>query len=726
MGEASPGSRYGLEAIMTAAAAAVGLESSLRECSYVYPARIIKEFESVQATYRDLIVDFDLFSYGNGVKKKLVRLRGTIPVTCKGRVRKISVCIWLHTLHPDMMPKCFVWLLTNKGITGNWVDINDMMTSQYLNNWKSSTSHLVGLLEDIRISFGERVPPPMQFAASQKQITIPQAFSNYEQQSDDSFPAGWTSNYAEARQLLSRSTLLGTGTRNNERHVSGETPLPTGQHAARKTKKKSYITELMSLDLSFSEVPVLFPLQQAGPKVEIKMDPVEQTTDLLGNLNLDAILNAYNMKTSLNKPDGARAMFSSDQIGSGGGEHIKNLWNTQMLNSSKNNRKVQVLKIPAGFSAHRIKDKVTIHFQRSKNGGGEIVHLQYPTRIPGRAVITFVDAQVAERVVQQEWHTITIDGKDVCMQLKPYNARDDITDLAGGANAVLVRSEDTLWTHNPPMSLLSTPAGVSQDKSSLFQSLVNLEDQNFNVEDVIEAVKSSLDYDSALRFLSHECPICSDNVSFNKIVMMTHCSCSFCEACFKNYFSSTIKEKSILNLVCPMCSAPDLNNRELHEDITEYFNLLDTQIRYYLDYEIHELFQRKLRDRTLMEMPNFRWCANCSFGLLHELDQLRMDCPSCKKSTCFQCKSPWEPQHEGISCESFKKWKQQNNPEYQATQLDTYLTKNGIDLWILEELPCKGTTCTPSPKLLLSPQRLECTTITTTTKYKWYFCLHNP
>ncbi|XP_055490198.1 E3 ubiquitin-protein ligase RNF31-like [Leucoraja erinacea] len=80
-----------------------------------------------------------------------------------------------------------------------------------------------------------------------------------------------------------------------------------------------------------------------------------------------------------------------------------------------------------------------------------------------------------------------------------------------------------------------------------------------------------------------------------------------------------------------------------------------------------------------MEMENFRWCAHCSFGLLHDFDRLRVDCPSCNKSTCFQCKIPWEPQHEGISCEQFKEWKQQNNPEYQARALDSYLKQNGIE-----------------------------------------------
>ena len=32
-----------------------------------------------------------------------------------------------------------------------------------------------------------------------------------------------------------------------------------------------------------------------------------------------------------------------------------------------------------------------------------------------------------------------------------------------------------------------------------------------------------------------------------------------------------------------------------------------------MDKETHDLFQRKLRDRTLMKEPNFRWCSHVSF-----------------------------------------------------------------------------------------------------------------
>ncbi|XP_043945300.1 E3 ubiquitin-protein ligase RNF31-like isoform X2 [Protopterus annectens] len=227
--------------------------------------------------------------------------------------------------------------------------------------------------------------------------------------------------------------------------------------------------------------------------------------------------------------------------------------------------------------------------------------------------------------------------------------------------------------------LTSSPFKLPDEKYWIFRLLINIEERHFSLEEAAEAARSSIDFDSALRYLSHECPICNEQVSFNKIITMTHCSCAFCEKCFKAHFTTVIKEKSISHVVCPLCNNPDLKKDGNKEDVMEYFNLLDTQIRHYLDPEVHELFQSKLRDKTLMDMPNFRWCANCSFGLLHEASRLRMDCPSCGKSTCFQCRTPWEKQHEGISCEQFKTWKLQNHPEYQANRLARYLSMHGIE-----------------------------------------------
>ncbi|XP_068197662.1 E3 ubiquitin-protein ligase RNF31 isoform X2 [Antennarius striatus] len=212
-------------------------------------------------------------------------------------------------------------------------------------------------------------------------------------------------------------------------------------------------------------------------------------------------------------------------------------------------------------------------------------------------------------------------------------------------------------------------ARLPQDRAAMFLSLMSLEGRSFLPSDVMEAVQLNRDFPSALKFLTHNCPICQEQVSFSKIVTMTHCSCFLCQTCFKTFFSSAIKEKSISQLVCPQCGKPEVKGHGGFEESMDYFNLLDTQIRHFLPPEIHELFQRKLRDRALQEMPNFRWCAHCSFGMLHEADRLRMDCPSCKKSTCCQCRLPWSPQHQGLSCDQFRVWQQQNQPDSHGTAL---------------------------------------------------------
>ncbi|XP_045907148.1 E3 ubiquitin-protein ligase RNF31 isoform X2 [Micropterus dolomieu] len=215
-------------------------------------------------------------------------------------------------------------------------------------------------------------------------------------------------------------------------------------------------------------------------------------------------------------------------------------------------------------------------------------------------------------------------------------------------------------------------ARLPPNQAAIFLSLMTMEGRSFSPTDVMEAVQLNRDFPSALKFLTYSCPICQEQVSFSKIITMTHCSCFLCQTCFKTFFSSAIKEKSIDQLVCPQCGRPEVRGQGGMEESMDYFNLLDTQIRHFLPPQIHELFQRKLRDRALQEMPNFSWCAHCSFGMLHEAGRLRMDCPSCKKSTCCQCRSPWSPQHQGLSCDQFRVWQQQNQPDHHNTSLLSY------------------------------------------------------
>ncbi|XP_038134005.1 E3 ubiquitin-protein ligase RNF31-like isoform X4 [Cyprinodon tularosa] len=211
--------------------------------------------------------------------------------------------------------------------------------------------------------------------------------------------------------------------------------------------------------------------------------------------------------------------------------------------------------------------------------------------------------------------------------------------------------------------LRQVSARLSPEQAAAFLALTTMKGRSFDVDDVMEAVQHSPNLPAALKFLTHTCPICREQVSFSKMITMTHCSCFLCQSCFTSSFSVAIRERSVDQLTCPQCGKPDLRGQKVQEESMDYFNLLDTQIRHFLPPDIHELFQRKLRDRALQDMPSFCWCAHCSSGVLHESDRLRMDCPSCRKSTCSQCRSPWSTHHQGRSCDEFKVWQQQNQQD---------------------------------------------------------------
>lgn len=236
-----------------------------------------------------------------------------------------------------------------------------------------------------------------------------------------------------------------------------------------------------------------------------------------------------------------------------------------------------------------------------------------------------------------------------------------------------------------PMVQRSQQPGLGQpydqlppEKAQVFWNLMTMQSRQFQPLEALEAVQLCKDLASALKYLSHTCPICQEQVTFSKFVPMTHCPCSLCESCFKACFTAAIKEKTVDKLVCPLCSRPDIRGKQGMEDAMDYFNLLDTQIRHFLEPEIHELFQKKLRDRALQDMDHFRWCFHCSFGMVHEADRLRMDCPNCGKSTCSQCRSPWTPEHQGVSCEDFRRWQLRHDPTH-LQELDSALLRDKIE-----------------------------------------------
>ncbi|XP_074838540.1 E3 ubiquitin-protein ligase RNF31 [Carettochelys insculpta] len=193
--------------------------------------------------------------------------------------------------------------------------------------------------------------------------------------------------------------------------------------------------------------------------------------------------------------------------------------------------------------------------------------------------------------------------------------------------------------------------------------------------DIVDAVRASPDRDFIKRLLSWECAVCGWALPRNQMQSLTSCECTICPECFSQHFTIAVKEKHITDLVCPACDAPDLSDGA---EALSYFSTLDIQLRECLDPETYDLFTKKLTERELMRDPKFQWCTHCSFGFIYESEQPAAQCPQCNQSFCVHCKRPWEPQHQGLTCQEFQEWKRTNDPQYQAQGLAAYLQENGI------------------------------------------------
>ncbi|XP_068140616.1 E3 ubiquitin-protein ligase lubel isoform X2 [Drosophila tropicalis] len=214
-------------------------------------------------------------------------------------------------------------------------------------------------------------------------------------------------------------------------------------------------------------------------------------------------------------------------------------------------------------------------------------------------------------------------------------------------------------------------------EAQIAATLVNMKFQ----EDVaLWAAKECSDLDQAIAMLQQDCELCMNTYPMNQIVSMLKCTHKCCKQCAKTYFTVQITDRSINDCNCPYCKLPELSNEAEHEDEhLEYFSNLDIFLKSILDNDVHELFQRKLRDRSLLQDPNFKWCIQCSSGFFARPKQKRLICPDCGSVTCAQCRKPWERQHEGSTCEAYLEWRRENDPELQAQGVQEHLAQNGID-----------------------------------------------
>ncbi|XP_030808430.1 RNA-binding protein 43 [Camarhynchus parvulus] len=75
--------------------------------------------------------------------------------------------------------------------------------------------------------------------------------------------------------------------------------------------------------------------------------------------------------------------------------------------AGRGTRTVVIAGVPAGLLQDELlADILTIHFQMSRNNGGDVEQVTYPTRKTGVAYVTFEDAGVVERVLKKDQHLL--------------------------------------------------------------------------------------------------------------------------------------------------------------------------------------------------------------------------------------------------------------------------------------------------------------------------------
>ncbi|NXU79952.1 RBM43 protein, partial [Oreotrochilus melanogaster] len=75
--------------------------------------------------------------------------------------------------------------------------------------------------------------------------------------------------------------------------------------------------------------------------------------------------------------------------------------------ADKSARRIVVTGVPHGLLHHDVMtDILIIHFQKSKNNGGDVEEVKYPTEKKGVAYVTFEDQAVVESVLKKDQHLL--------------------------------------------------------------------------------------------------------------------------------------------------------------------------------------------------------------------------------------------------------------------------------------------------------------------------------
>ncbi|ESO02994.1 hypothetical protein HELRODRAFT_185660 [Helobdella robusta] len=149
---------------------------------YKYFDATKNELLKIMKSFNDLRPASKNFVFNDGVSKDLVCLEGTIPVSYKGKMYNIPICIYLMETHPYNPPMIYVKPTQSMQIRqGKHVDANGRVYLPYLHEWKYPQSDLSGLIQMMSMVFGEEPPvfsKPTVLPANNQSSRLPYPIGN--------------------------------------------------------------------------------------------------------------------------------------------------------------------------------------------------------------------------------------------------------------------------------------------------------------------------------------------------------------------------------------------------------------------------------------------------------------------------------------------------------------------------------------------------------------------
>jgi len=124
------------------------------------------------------------------------------------------------------------------------------------------------------------------------------------------------------------------------------------------------------------------------------------------------------------------------------------------------------------------------------------------------------------------------------------------------------------------------------------------------------------------------CQICLEET---KLIPLGHCHHAFCKSCLSNWFRSN--SNGVTRPQCPHtgCNVP----------VSIY------DVRAVLGEDEAGRIDQLLLQRTLAEMPDFRWCPRCSNGGFFQGKCPDAECTNCGYKFCTECQ---QEAHPGMTC----------------------------------------------------------------------------